>query len=106
MTLVRNLFKLMSYLKSHIFVPFYCFAQVFLPRKYSAVFSLASDYINLLYIVNELSLCSQCLFFTMCSQWCFQKKTKSPFKLIMKKKGGLRIKDGETIHQKTGLTLL
>ena len=51
----------MSYLKAHIFVPFHCFVQVFLPRKYSAVSSLALDYITLPYIVNELSLCSQVL---------------------------------------------
>ena len=78
--------------------------RFFLPRKYSAVSSLALDYITLLYIVNELPLCSQCLFVTICSQWCFQKKTKSSFKMIMKKKVGLRIKFGKTIHQRTGLT--
>ena len=94
----------MSYLKAHIFVPFHWFVQVFLSRKYSAVSSLALDYITLLYIVNELPLCSQCLFVTICSQWCFQKKTQSSFKMIMKKKGGLRIKFGKTIHRLTGLT--
>ena len=93
----------MSYLKAHIFVPFHCFVQVFLPRKYSAVSSLALDYITLLYIANELPLCSQCLFVCIWSQWCFQKKTKSSFKMIMKKKGGLRIKFGKAINQKTAL---
>ena len=97
-------FKLVSYLKAHIFVPFHYFVQVFLPRKYNVVSSLALDYITLLYIVNELPLCSQCLFVTICSQWCFQTTTKSLFKIIMKKKGGLRIKFGKTIHRKTGLT--
>ena len=94
----------MSYLKAHIFVPFHCFVQVFLPRKYSAVSSLALDYITLLYIVNELPLCSQCLFVTICSQCYFQKKTKLSFEMIMRKKGGLRVKFGKTIHGKTGLT--
>ena len=56
----------MSYLKAHIFVSFHCFVQGFLPRKYSVVSSLALDYITLLYIVNELPLCSQWLFVTIC----------------------------------------
>ena len=51
----------MSYLKAYIFVSFHCFVQVFLPRKYGAVSSLALDLITLLYIVNKLRLCSQCL---------------------------------------------
>ena len=51
-------FKLMSYLKAHIFVPLHCFVQVFLPRKCSAVSSLGLDYIILLYIVIKLPLCS------------------------------------------------
>ena len=93
----------MSYLKAHTFVPFHCFVQVFLPRKYSEVSSLALDYITLLYIVNKLPLCLQYVF-TICSQWCFQKKAEPSFKMIMKKKGGLHIKFGKTIHQKTGLT--
>ena len=93
----------MSCLKAHIFVPFHCFVQIFLPRKYSAVSSLALDYITLLYIVNELPLCSQCLFVTICSQWCFQKKTKSSFKMIMKKKGSLRITFGKTTNLEIGL---
>ena len=97
MTSVINLFKLMSCLKAHIFVSFHCFVQVFLARKYSAVSSLALDRITLLYIVNKLPLCSQWLFVTICSQWSFQKKTKSSFKMIMKKKGGLRIKFQKTI---------
>ena len=66
--------------------------------------SVALDYITLLYIVNELPLYSQYLFVTISSQWCFQKKTKSSFKMIIKKKGALRIKFGKTIHRKTGLT--
>ena len=48
----------MTYLKAHIFVPFHCFVQVFLPEKYRTVSSLALDYITLLCIVNELSICS------------------------------------------------
>ena len=82
------------YLKAHIFVTFHCFVQVFLPRKYSAVSSLALDYITLPYIANDLPLCSQCLFLTICLQWCFQKKIKSLFEVIrlMKKQGDLRIK--------------
>ena len=55
----------MSYLKVHIFVPFHCFVQIFLPRKYSAVSSLVLDYTALLYIFNELPLCSQYLFVTI-----------------------------------------
>ena len=46
----------MSYLKAHIFVPFRYFAQVFLPRKDSAVSSLALNYITLLYILRTASL--------------------------------------------------
>ena len=38
--------------------PFMVLLRFFLPRKYSAVSSLALDYITLLYIVNELPLCS------------------------------------------------
>ena len=66
----------MSYLKAHIFVPFHCFVQVFLPRKYSAVSSLALDYITLLYIVNELPLCLQCLFVTAILTMVFSKEDK------------------------------
>ena len=105
MTSVINLFiyfKLMSYLKAHIFAPFHWFVQFFLPRKYSAVSSLVLGYVTLLYIVIELPLCSQYLFALIYSQWCFQKKTKSSFKMIMKKKCGLRIRFGKTVHQKTG----
>ena len=80
------------------------FCSDLLPRKYSAVSSLALDYIILLYTVNELPLCSQCLFVTICSQWCFQKKTKSLFKMIMKKNGSVGTKFGMTVHRKTGLT--
>ena len=94
----------MSYLKAHIFVPFHCFVQVLFTKKNSAVSSLALDYITLLYIVNKLPLCSQYLFVPICSQWCFQKKTKSLLKMIMKKKDGLRIIFGKIIHRKTGLT--
>ena len=95
----------MSYLKVHIFIPFHCFVQVFLSRKYSAVSALVLGYIKLLCIVNELPLCSQCLFITICLQCCFQRKKKSSFKMIVKKKGGLRIKLGKTIHRKIGLNL-
>ena len=58
----------------------------FLPRKYSALISLALDYTTLLYIINELPLCLECLFVTVCSRWCFQKRTKLSFKMIMKKR--------------------
>ena len=95
----------MSYLKAHIFIPFHCFVQVFLSRKYSAVSTLVLGYITLLCIANELPLCSQCLFITICLQCCFQRKKKSSFKMIVKKKGGLRIKLGKTIHRKIGLNL-
>ena len=61
MTSVINLFIL-------IFVPFHCFVQFFLPRKYSAVSSLALDYITLLYIVNKLPLSSHYLFVIMFSK--------------------------------------
>ena len=84
--------------------PFIVLFRVFLPQKYSAVSSLALDYITVLYIVKGMPLCSQDFFVTICSQWCFQKKTKLSLKMIMKKKGGLRIKFGKTIHRKTGLT--
>ena len=57
-------FKLMSYLKARV-VPFHCCVQVFLPRKYGAVFSLALYFITLLYIFNDLPVCSQCLFVTI-----------------------------------------
>ena len=43
----------MSYLRAHILVSFHSFVQGFLPRKYSAVSSLALNYITLLYIFNE-----------------------------------------------------
>ena len=93
--------KLINYLKAHTFVPFHCFVQFFLPRKYSAVSSLTLQYITLLYIVNKLPLCSQYYFVTICLQWSFQKKTISSLKMIRKKKGGLRIKFRKTIHRKT-----
>ena len=50
--------------------------RFFLPRKYSAVSSLALDYITLLYIVNELPLCLQCLFVTAILTMVFSKEDK------------------------------
>ena len=66
----------MSCLKAHIVVPFDCFVKVILPRKYSAVPSLALNYITLLYTVNELPLCSQCFFCHYLFTMVFSKEDK------------------------------
>ena len=74
-------FKLMSYFKAHIFVPFHYFVQGFFTNLCSAVSSLALDHITLLYIANELSLCSQCLFVTIIIQNDYEERGWSAYKI-------------------------
>ena len=103
----------MSYLRAHIFVPFHCFVQVFLPRKYSAVFLhcyiLLTNCLFAPSVFSSLSVHNG-LFVAICSQWSFQKKTKSSEKVwsaykIWKdhsSKNWKRFKDSNTINRKEG----